>query len=87
VNDNHVYLNAAAQEKDPNSVLNYFRKMVQLHKDNSVLVYGMYTLLDEDNPDIYAYRELEGRKLLVLLNFSSKKRLSKQITAYLKLKY
>jgi oligo-1,6-glucosidase len=74
VNDNHVYLNAAAQEKDPNSVLNYFRKMVQLHKDNSVLVYGMYTLLDEDNPDIYAYtRELEGRKLLVLLNFSSKK--------------
>jgi hypothetical protein len=32
-------------------------------------------------------RELEGRKLLVLLNFSSKKRLSKQITAYLKLKY
>jgi oligo-1,6-glucosidase len=54
VNDNHVYLNAAAQEKT-NSVLNYFRKMVQLHKDNSVLVYGMYTLLDEDNPDIYAY--------------------------------
>jgi glycosidase len=28
----------------------------------------------QDNPDIYAYtRELEGRKLLVLLNFSSKK--------------
>jgi hypothetical protein len=44
------------QEKDPNSVLNYFRKMVQLHKDNSVLVYGMYTF-DEDNPDIYAYTE------------------------------
>lgn len=48
--------------------------MVRLRKDNSVLVYGKYTLLDEDNLDTYAYtRELEGRKLLVLLNFSSKK--------------
>lgn len=74
VNDNHIYLNASAQEKDPNSVLNYFRKMVQLRKDNAVLVYGKYTLLDKENPDIYSYtRELEGRKLLVLLNFSSKK--------------
>jgi oligo-1,6-glucosidase len=37
------------------------------------LVYGKYTLLDKDNPDVYAYtRELDGKKVLVLLNFSSK---------------
>jgi len=73
VNDNHTTLNAEAQNKDPNSILNYFRKMVQLRKNNPVLVYGKYTLLDKDNPNVYAYtRELEGKKVLVLLNFSDK---------------
>ena len=74
VNDNHTTLNATAQDKDPNSVLNYFRKMVKLRKTNSVLVYGKYTLLDKGNPNVYAYtRELEDKKILVLLNFSTKK--------------
>jgi oligo-1,6-glucosidase len=73
VNDNHVSLNAEAQEKDPNSVLNYFRQMTHLRKTNPILVYGKYTLLDKENPDVYAYtRELDGEKVLVLLNFSSK---------------
>lgn len=74
VNDNHTFLNAEAQEKDPNSNLNYFRKMTKLRKSNLALVYGKYTLLDKENPNVYAYtRELEGKKLLVMLNFSSKK--------------
>ncbi|MBP2284056.1 oligo-1,6-glucosidase [Flavobacterium sp. CG_23.5] len=74
VNDNHVTLNAAAQDKDPNSVLNYFRKMVKLRKNNPVLIYGKYTLIDAKNPNIYAYtRELDGKKVLVMLNFRSKK--------------
>ena len=73
VNDNHVNINAEAQENDPNSVLNYFRRMTHLRKTNPILVYGKYTLLDKDNPDVYAYtRELDGKKVLVLLNFSSK---------------
>lgn len=72
-NANHTTINAAVQEKDPASVLNYFRKIVQLRKNNPVLVYGKYTLLDKNNPDVYAYtREWEGKKMLVLLNFSSK---------------
>jgi oligo-1,6-glucosidase len=38
-----------------------------------VLIYGKYTLLDKDNPDVFAYtRELNDRKLLVLLNFKNK---------------
>jgi oligo-1,6-glucosidase len=74
VNPNYKTVNAFSQENDPNSVLNYFRKIVQLRKDNLVLVYGKYMLLDKDNPDVYAYtRELNGKKLLILLNFKSKK--------------
>jgi oligo-1,6-glucosidase len=70
VNPDYTTVNAAAQEKDPQSILNYFRRAVQLRKDNLVLVYGQYTLLDKDNPDIYAYtREGYGKKMLILLNF------------------
>jgi oligo-1,6-glucosidase len=73
VNPNYKNVNAAAQEKDANSSLNYFRRMVKLRKDNLTLVYGKYTLLDAQNPDTYAYtRELNGKKLLVLLNFAGK---------------
>ena len=73
VNDNHNTINAAAQEKDPNSVLNYFRKVVALRKGSPVLIYGKYNLLDKDNPKVYAYtRELNGKKLLIMLNFSAK---------------
>lgn len=71
VNPGYKTINAAVQEKDPNSVLNYFRKMVKLRKANHVLVYGKYTLLDKSNPNVYSYtRESEGKKMLVLLNFS-----------------
>ena len=73
VNENHLFLNAEIQEKDPNSVLNYFRKIVKLRKENPVLVYGKYTLLDKDNPNVYSYtRELDGKKILIALNFSEK---------------
>jgi len=73
VNANYRTVNASIEEKDNNSCLNYFRKLVKLRKDNLVLVYGKYTLLDIDNPDVYAYtRELNGKKLLILLNFTTK---------------
>jgi len=71
VNENYKDINVAAQDKDPNSVLNHFRKMVKLRNNNKVLVYGNYQLLKEEHPDIYAYtRILDDQKMLVLLNFT-----------------
>ena len=72
VNPNYKYINAAIEESDPNSCLNYFRKLVKLRKNNLTLVYGKYRLVDKGNPKVYAYtREGEGKKFLILLNFSS----------------
>ncbi|MEI6950553.1 alpha-glucosidase [Paraflavisolibacter sp. H34] len=74
VNPDYPTVNAAAQEKDPHSVLHYFRKMVGLRKSRPVLVYGSYELLDGANEKVYAYtRTLGGEKVLVLLNFSPDK--------------
>ena len=73
VNPNYKIINQAAQENDPASCLNYFRKLTALRKNNLVLVYGKYTLLDKSNPDVYSYtRELNGKKILVLLNFKNR---------------
>jgi oligo-1,6-glucosidase len=74
VNTNYVTINADAQQNDPNSCLNYFRKLTKLRKDELSLVYGHYTLLDKMNPSVYAYlREWQGRRMLILLNFSAEK--------------
>ncbi|WP_369754101.1 alpha-glucosidase [Flavobacterium sp. WC2409] len=74
VNQNFKTVNAEEQEKDPKSVLNYFRKLVQVRKEIPALIYGKYTLLDENNSAVYAYtRELNNKKILVLLNFTNKK--------------
>jgi len=71
VNPNFTLINAEAQEKDPNSCLNYFRKCVLLRKQNKILVYGKYELVDENNAKVYSYtRELNGKKWLIALNFT-----------------
>ncbi len=73
INPNYIQINAEAEDKDANSPLNYFRKLTKLRKENLALVYGKYTLLDEPNESVYAYtRELNGKKLLILLNFTEK---------------
>ncbi|WP_174842709.1 glycoside hydrolase family 13 protein [Spirosoma rhododendri] len=72
VNPNYPTVNVATEEADPASCLHYFRKMVRLRRENDVLIYGQYALLDAANPQVYAYtRTWEGRRLLVLLNFSA----------------
>jgi oligo-1,6-glucosidase len=71
VNPNYSFINAATEEKDKNSCLNYFRKAVQLRKQNKVLVYGKYKLIDKDNPNVYAYtRTLNNKTVLIALNFT-----------------
>jgi len=71
VHENHTTVNVANQQNDHNSVLNHFRKMVALRKDNLLLVYGEYEIIQEEHPTIYAYsRTLDDEKMTVLLNFS-----------------
>ena len=40
MNPNYASINAAAEEKDPGSVLNYYKKMIALRKSHLGLVYG-----------------------------------------------
>jgi len=69
VNPNHEEINVAAAEADPDSVLHYYRDLVDLREAHEELVYGAYTLLLPDHESVWAYRmELDGDAALVVLN-------------------
>jgi len=73
VNPNYTRINVAAQENDPESVLNYTRKLIAFRKGHPALIYGDYQVILEDHPQVYAYwRTLPDERILVLLNFFSR---------------
>ena len=71
VNENYTTINVKAQDKDPNSVLNHFRKMTKVRKENLTLVYGAYQIIQKEHPTVYAFtrKDADG-EILVVLNFS-----------------
>lgn len=64
--------NSSIDETEKKSVLDYVKRLMDIRKKNSALVYGTYSLLDADNPQVFAYlREQESDHFLIVLNFSS----------------
>lgn len=71
INKNYKEINVLKQEKDPNSVLNFYKKMISIKKDNPVFTYGRYDLILEDSEQIYAYtRTSDKEKVVVICNLS-----------------
>lgn len=67
----YTEVNVAAQEEDPDSILNFYRKVIRLRKDYPIVVYGSYELLYPEHDKIYAYERILGQeKLLVVCNFA-----------------
>ncbi len=72
VNENYKKINVEMQEKDPDSILSFYKKMIKLKKDQDVFTYGTYDLLLEKDPQIYAYTRTDDQvKMLVITNLSS----------------
>jgi len=71
VNDNYPEINVDAERTREGSISRYYRRLIELRRDNDVLVYGTYDLLAPDHPRLYAYtRTLGDERLLVVLNWS-----------------
>lgn len=71
LNPNYTTINVQAEEENPQSVLNHFKKMTALRTNNEVLIYGEYELIQKEHKQVYAYtRSLDNQHMMVLLNFS-----------------
>jgi alpha-glucosidase len=72
VNPNYAEgINVAAQENDPDAMLNFYRAMIQMRQRTPALISGDYLPLLEANEDVLAFlRRSEEQTCLVVLNFS-----------------
>jgi oligo-1,6-glucosidase len=72
INPNYPDINVAHDLKDSNSIFHYYQKIIQLRKENLIMIYGDYQLILEDDEHIYSYlRTLNKDRLLIILNFFS----------------
>lgn len=61
--------NVAAEDKDPNSLLNYYRKLIKLRRESTALSGGSWTALTSDKASVGAYiRQSADETVLVVLN-------------------
>ncbi|EOU2041900.1 alpha-glucosidase [Clostridium perfringens] len=71
VNENYKTINVEVEERDENSVLNFYKKLIKLKKSNEALIYGVYDLILEEDENIFAYtRTLKNDKFLIMANLT-----------------
>lgn len=71
VNENYKTINVEVEERDENSVLNFYKKLIRLKKSNEALIYGVYDLILEEDENIFAYtRTLNNHKFLIMANLT-----------------
>lgn len=72
VNENYEDINVEKQLKDSNSVLNFYKNIIKIRKENECLIYGSYNLILEEDKNIFAYeRILDDKKFLIITNLSN----------------
>ena len=73
VNPNYTQINVAQQEKDPDSILNFYRQAIRLRKQLSCVRWGDYREYKKHSRKVYMYSRQDPRqKLLVVCSFSKK---------------
>ena len=69
---NYKQVNVAAQDGDPASLLNHYRRLVQLHTEHPALAHGSFTALKASAGSVAAFlRQADDELLLVVLNFGA----------------
>lgn len=74
VNPNYPTINVLDDLVDSNSILYTYKRLVQLRKEDPLIVHGTFRLLLPDHPILFIYeRAHRGRKWLVVANMSEEK--------------
>ena len=74
VNSNYKEINVEAEEKDPNSVLNFYKKVIKVRNENKeTAIYGEFKMMYNSDNHILAYKKIaEKDELFVVVNLSKK---------------
>jgi alpha-glucosidase len=64
--------NVKSELNDPDSVLNFYKKLIEIRRQNKALLDGEYVPLNQNDPNVLAYlRRLKGQEsVLIVLNMS-----------------
>ena len=77
VNPNYIKINVAEQEKDPESVLSYYKKLTALRKNpgyKETMVYGDFVPFMADEDRLMAFYRKGEKTLLILGNYRKEER-------------
>jgi glycosidase len=69
VNPNYPDINVEEAVNNPDSIVNYYKKMIELRKSTPALIYGAYELIAENHPHVFAYLRLyKDKRYAVIVN-------------------
>jgi alpha-glucosidase len=73
VGENYKTVNVSTESKDPDSLLNYWKKLIKLRKENEQLREGDFVLADEVSSRVLSYLRTtkDGKAVVVALNFTA----------------
>ncbi|GAB6383864.1 glycoside hydrolase family 13 protein [Enterococcus cecorum] len=71
VNDNYEKINVEQALADPDSIFYTYQKLIALRKENPIMIWGDFELVDTQE-EVFAYlRKYQGETWLVVTNFSN----------------
>ena len=72
INPNYTDINVEVELNNPDSILNYYKKLLRFRKENDIVKYGDFEMLKTPSK-LFAYiRKLGNQKMLVVCSFSEK---------------
>lgn len=70
INKNKSYINVEEEQKDVDSILNYYKKLIKLRKEYDFISEGLFIPVNIKHDKIYVYQRENGtERCLIALNF------------------
>jgi alpha-glucosidase len=66
-------VNVSSERRDPNSMLNYYKRLIHLRKENPQMRNGDFVTIDNANESVLSYlrKTADGKAVLVSMNFTA----------------
>ena len=74
VNSNYTEVSVTQQLEDPESIFNFYRRLINIRRNSDALIFGSWkTLIHYPYEHLVYVRETQTEKVLIVINFSYEK--------------